>query len=38
MGSTAVAEASDCLCLSGVVDYMDSISYCVCNKALRPEL
>lgn len=41
VGSTILGEvvmASDCLCLSGVVDYTDSISHCVCNKVLRPEL
>lgn len=33
-----VVEVFDCFCFSGVVDYMDFISYCVCNKVLRLEL
>lgn len=40
-GVTRLAEvfmALDCLWLSGVVDYTHSISHCVCNKGLRPEV
>lgn len=40
-GVTSLAEvfmASDCLWLSGVVDYTESIGHGVCNKGLRPEL